>query len=253
MVGYLYSRYVDLSLIVFTEWIDRVEREDPERHQLFMVRKVDSGYNGNLKESDIILSLDGKLITRVNDLDIQYHNPVLDAVVIRQNQQLEVKVPTVPTADLETTRAVIFCGAVLHRPHHAVRQQISKVHSDVYISGRQRGSPAYAYGLSPTNFITHVNGAPTPDLDTFLVEVKKVQDNTYFRLKVMTFDNVPWVATMKKCEHYFPTIEFIKDGTSELGWKKVVHEAEKGGSDAVMVEGTMDVDAGGASPVDTAP
>jgi hypothetical protein len=218
-----------------------------------MVRKVDSGYNGNLKESDIILSLGGKLITRVNDLDIQYHNPVLDAVVVRRNKQLEVKVPTVPTADLETTRAVIFCGAVLHRPHHAVRQQISKVHSDVYISGRQRGSPSYAYGLSPTNFITHVNGAPTPDLDTFLVEVKKVPDNTYFRLKVMTFDNVPWVATMKKCEHYFPTIEFIKDSNEKLGWKKVVHEADKGGSDGLDVEGVIDVDSTGVSPTGGAP
>jgi hypothetical protein len=218
-----------------------------------MVRKVDSGYSGNLQESDIILSLDGKLITRVNDLDIQYHNPVLDAVVVRRNKQLEVKVPTVPTADLETTRAVIFCGAVLHRPHHAVRQQISKVHSDVYISGRQRGSPAYAYGLSPTNFITHVNGAPTPDLDTFLIEVKKVPDNTYFRLKVMTFDNVPWVATMKKCEHYFPTIEFVKDATEELGWKKVVHEAEKGGSDDLMGDGLVEIVSMGVPPTNEAP
>ena len=36
-------------------------------------------------------------------------------------------------------------------------------------------------------------------------------DNTYFRLRVVTFDNVPWVCTMKKCEHYFPTVEFWKE------------------------------------------
>jgi hypothetical protein len=89
-----------------------------------------------------------------------------------------------------------------------------------------RGSPAFAYGLAPTNFITHVNGRPTPDLDTFLTETHKVPDNTYFRLKVMTFDNVPWVATMKKNEHYFPTMEFVQDSGEELGWRKVVHEAD---------------------------
>jgi pro-apoptotic serine protease NMA111 len=61
------------------------------------------------------------------------------------------------------------------------------------------------YSLASTNFITHVNNKPTPDLDAFLREVKKIGDNEYFRLKVMTFDNVPWVATMKKNEHYFPT------------------------------------------------
>jgi hypothetical protein len=204
-----------------------------------MVRKVDSGYPGTLQESDIILTLNDKLITRVASLDVQYAHESLDAVIVRRRNQISVAAPTVPTADLETTRAVLFCGAVLHRPHHAVRQQISKIHSDVYISGRQRGSPAYAYGLSPTNFITHVNGTSTPDLDTFLQEVKKVPDNTYFRLKVMTFDNVPWVATMKKCEHYFPTIEFIKDSTETIGWRRIVHEAEKGGNDG-LVEGNVE-------------
>jgi hypothetical protein len=46
---------------------------------------------------------------------------------------------------------------------------------------------------------------PTPDLDSCLREAKKIPDNTYFRLNVMRFDKVPWVATMKKNEHYFPT------------------------------------------------
>lgn len=227
-----------------TAWIERVEREDPERHQLFMVRKVDSGYNGNLMESDIILTLNEKLITRVSDLDVQYDQPTLNAVIVRKKKTFEIQVPTVPTADLETSRAVIFCGAVLHRPHHAVRQQISKIHSDVYISGRQRGSPAYAYGLSPTNFITHVNGISTSNLDEFLGEVIKIPDNTYFRLKVMTFDNVPWVATIKKNEHYFPTMEFVKDTKEKLGWRKVVHEADEDGADGLVSEGGMDEDVG---------
>jgi hypothetical protein len=226
-----------------------------------MVRKVDSGYSGNLQESDIILTLNGHLITRVANLDIQYHHTTLDAVIVRHRKTLEVKVPTVPTTDLETTRAVVFSGAILHRPHHAVRQQISKVHSDVYISGRQRGSPAYAYGLGPTNFITHVNGVSTPDLDAFLKEVKKVPDNTYFRLKVMTFDNVPWVATMKKCEHYFPTVEFVKDANSTGSegvlagkggtgaWRKVVHEADIGGADGMVGAGEVLDEAGGPDNV----
>ena len=49
---------------------------------------------------------------------------------------MRIQVPTVPTADLETDRAVVFCGAVLQKPHHAVRQQISKLHSEIYVSAR---------------------------------------------------------------------------------------------------------------------
>lgn len=34
---------------------------------------------------------------------------------------------------------------------------------------------------------------------------------------------------MKKNEHYFPTIEYVKDVGEELGWKKIVHECDEGG------------------------
>lgn len=205
------------------DWIHRVEREDPERHQLFMVRKVDSGHDDGLSEGDIILTLDDKLVTRVSDLDVMYTREALDAIVLRKRKELRIQVRTVPTEDLDTDRALIFCGAILHRPHHAVRQQITKIHSDVYISGRTRGSPAYMYGLAPTNFITAVNAVQTPDLTTFLHEVNKIPDNTYFRLRVVTFDNVPWVATMKKNEHYFPTMEFLKDKASGE-WERITYE-----------------------------
>ena len=212
---------------VSESWIERVEREDPERHQLFMVRKVDAGNVGGLLEGDIILTLNDRLISRVSDLDVMYSNPTLSATIVRKQQEMTLNVPTVPTSELETDRVVVCCGAVLQAPHHAVRQQISKVHSNIYVSARMGGSPAYMYGLAPTNFIMAVNAVPTPDLKTFLAEVNKIPDNAYFRLRVMTFDNVPWVATMKKNEHYFPTVEFIKDKEVREGWRRVLYEGGK--------------------------
>ena len=225
---------------VSEEWIERVENDCTDRHQLFMVRKIDAGNVDGLLEGDIILTLNNKLITRVEDLDIMYDNLALKAVVVRKQEQLELSVPTVPTSELETDRVVVFCGAVLHRPHHAVRQQISKVHSDIYVSTRLRGSPANMYGLAPTNFIMAVNAVPTPDLAAFIRETNKIPDNTYFRLKVMTFDNVPWVATMKKNEHYFPTVEFLKDSSVREGWRRVTYEGGK----AVKGEGELMPEAG---------
>jgi len=126
---------------VSEEWIQKVAETNSSRHQLFMVRKIDcappSGHDSqSLQEGDIILTLNGKLITRVSELDIMYDHEYLDALIVRNGQEMNLKVPTVPTEDLETDRAVIFCGAVLHRPHHAVRQQISKLHSEVYVSAR---------------------------------------------------------------------------------------------------------------------
>lgn len=229
---------------VSEEWIEKTEQADPERHQLFMVRKVDSGHGDGLNEGDVLLTLNGKLVTRSPDLDVMYTNDFLDALVVRKREEKTIKVSTVATEDLETARMVSFCGATFHRPHQAVRQQISKIHSDVYISSRARGSPAYMYGLAPTNFVTHVNNVPTPDLDSFLNEVKKIGDNEYFRLKVITFDNVPWVATMKKNEHYFPTIEYHKDPSEPLGWKKIIHECEDGGAREEMGTNEPEVEEG---------
>ena len=239
---------------VSDSWIVKVAEANPSRHQLFMVRKVDCAASSSqdsqsLQEGDIILTLNGKLITRVSELDVMYDNEYLEALIVRAGQEMTLRVPTIPTEDLETDRAVIFCGAVLHRPHHAVRQQISKLHSEVYVSARTRGSPSYQYGLSPTNFITAVNDSPTPTLSEFLTAVNAIPDNTYFRLRVCTFDNVPWVATMKKNEHYFPTVEYVKDAREANGWR-VRSWGEKGGvmngTGGVMDEGiAAGQDAGG--------
>lgn len=45
-----------------------------------------------------------------------------------------------------------------------------------------------------------------------------------FRLKAVTFDCVPWVITMKKNDHYFPTVEWIKDSTEACGWRRITYE-----------------------------
>ena len=86
----------------------------------------------------MLLSLNGKTITRVSDLDVMYDQEVLDTVIIREGKEMQLDVPTASTADLETDHVVIFCGALLHRPHFAVRQQVGKIHSEVYVSGRVR-------------------------------------------------------------------------------------------------------------------
>ncbi len=161
-----------------------------------MVRKVECGHDQTLQEGDVILTLNGKLITRVSEFDIMYDHEVLDAVIVRNCQEMNIKVPTVPTEDLETDRAVIFCGAVLHRPHHAVRQQISKLHSEVYVSARTRGSPAYQYGLPPTNFITAVDDVKTPDIASFVREVNKIPDNTckHFPTRIVVYLSANWLC-----------------------------------------------------------
>jgi hypothetical protein len=134
---------------VSQEWINKVTEANSARHQLFMVRKVDSppaavtpDPSTSFQEADIILTLDDQLITRVSELDVMYEKQFLDALVVRNGEEVRIRVPTVPTRDIETDRALAFCGAVLQKPHHAVRQQISKVHSEIYVSARVSFAPS---------------------------------------------------------------------------------------------------------------
>ncbi|UKZ60382.1 uncharacterized protein TrAtP1_001663 [Trichoderma atroviride] len=215
---------------VSDEWIKKVTQANRSHHQLFMVSKRTFervNHPVSLLEGDVVLTLNGKICTTISDFDVMYSNEVLDAVVVRNCEEMHLQLPTVLADDMETHHAVSFCGAILHRPHLAVRQQISKLHSEVYVSSRIRGSPAYQYGLAPTNFITHVNGESTPDLESFIAATRKIPDNTYFRIKAVTFDSVPWVITMKKNDHYFPTMEWIKDGNEPCGWRRVTYEGNQ--------------------------
>ena len=166
---------------VSEEWIHKVSLANTSHHQLFMVTKRTferEEQNEALLEGDILLTLNGKMITKISELDVMYSNELLDATIVRDCKDINLKLGTVAAEGVETHRGVSFCGAVLHRPHHAVRQQISKLFSDVYVSARTRGSPAYQYGLAPTNFITHVNGKPTPDIESFLAAAIEIPDNT---------------------------------------------------------------------------
>jgi hypothetical protein len=63
---------------VSEKWIRKVAQANPSRYQLFIVRKIDcpleSGETGapSLQEGDIILTLNGQLITQISEFDIIY-------------------------------------------------------------------------------------------------------------------------------------------------------------------------------------
>ncbi|KAK9464003.1 trypsin-like cysteine/serine peptidase domain-containing protein [Lipomyces oligophaga] len=226
---------------VSENWISKVEQANTEHHQLFAVRKIVCGdVNQTLEEGDVILSVNGKTLTRISELDMMYDNKTLNMDIIRRGEEQKVIVPTVSTEHLETDRIVIWCGAIIHEPHHAVRQQIRELHSGVYISARVRGSPAYQYSLVPTYFITHVNGQATPDISTFLGIVSLIPDNTYARLRIVSFESIPFANSVKSNLHYFPTLEMVKDKCQAGVWKTYVYKdgVRSGDNPSVLSETT---------------
>ena len=131
MIVILYRK--SFVLIKFLEWLERIETERA-RHQIFQVTRAYSELHTTFKENDIILEFDDNLVTEVRDLDIQYQNDEVRTMVVRDGGIVRLDVRTISAKYLETEDFVFCCGLILQRPHHAVRQQIADLLSDVYVS-----------------------------------------------------------------------------------------------------------------------
>ncbi|CAB72237.1 serine protease, involved in lipid metabolism [Schizosaccharomyces pombe] len=211
------------SLGLPAERIRKIETESGKKHQLFMITHVEAGTPRILTDGDIIISANGKSITRIRDLQVDDVTEV-DMEILREGKVQTVKVPTFPSDNCETNRVVICWGATLQAPHRAVRLQIEDLPSNVFVTNRGRGSPADQYDLGAAQFITAVNGVTTLNLEDFVREIRKIDDNSYVRVSTSTFDKVPVVLTIKMNKHYFPTIDLVQDAKAENGWRAVQYD-----------------------------
>ena len=189
-------------------WISEVAVANPSSQELFIVRKVDSSsatntqHRSQLRPGDVILTIDGQLVSQASDFDLVHNQEDLPMLVVRDGKESTLRVPTVAAEDLETRHALIFCGATLQTPHPAVRQQVSRLPSHIYVSDCQEGSPASQYGLDPTSFVTHVNGAEVTDLESFKQETRKIENDQYFRLRVLDLNLTPKLVTLRLHEEF---------------------------------------------------
>ncbi|KAJ3170667.1 hypothetical protein HDU88_008569 [Geranomyces variabilis] len=204
------------------EWVARVEEANKESRVLFLVRRTECGSATAkvLKELDLILSVSGKVITRVHEFDDARDDEV-EVVILRNKVEMILRVPTVEFDTEDVKRVIFWAGSVLHEPHRATRLQSQQMPSSIYVSARAKGSPAYMYNLMPTQWIVAVNGKPVQTLDDFVQCVRGLPDGSYVRVKVVSFDLVPGVISIKLGLHYWPTCEVVRDPNESSGWKRI--------------------------------
>ncbi|TPX52647.1 hypothetical protein SeMB42_g01268 [Synchytrium endobioticum] len=223
------SRVRDMMKVGASDsWVTRVEEANPNRRQLFVVRQTEVGSKTaeSLKELDLILTVNGKVITRVHELDVSPDwGETVEMVIVRAKQEMTLQVPTVEVHGEGTSRWVSWAGATIQAPHRSASLQSSTLPSRVYVSSTSAGSPARMYGLSSTNWISHVDDMPTPDLDEFVRVITalkgRIGDTGYVRVKSISFDLVPTVLSVKLNERYWPSVEFVKDASVECGWRSL--------------------------------
>lgn len=168
------------DLNVSETWIRRMIDNNATHHQLLEVKRrifVGADESEALLEGDVILRSGDNAITRFHELEDSSFKKALEARIVRNHEERTMTLHTIPEETFDTKQAVEFCGAVLQRPHFAVRMQ-GRVHSEVYVSAIYSGSPAHRSKLCNAQFITHLNNFAIHDLDSFLRTVKTIPDDS---------------------------------------------------------------------------
>jgi S1-C subfamily serine protease len=183
------------------------------------VRSVTAGgpSEGRLVPGDLLLSIDGRRVTRFHEVEQASRREQVDLRVLRDGEEVDVEVPTVLLDGDGTNRALLWAGALLQRPPRALARQQQHPREGVYVARYWFGSPANRYGIPGSTRILEVDGSPTPDLDAFLAAVADKPDRGSVRLKMADLDGRVSVITLKLDLEYWPTFELRRDAD---GWSR---------------------------------
>ncbi len=201
-------------------WVRKLEQSNPNQRQVLSVQRIVGGSPavGRLKQGDLVLAIDEKLVTRFRDVELAVADkPEVSVTVWRDGAEAIVPLPTAALDGNDIDRVVMWAGATLQAPHRAMLAQRGIPPQGVYVGYFAYGSPATRYGLFPGRRIVEVDGEPTPDLDSFLKVVSGRPDRSAIRLRTITWNNAPEVITLKLDKHYWPTYELRR--TAE-GWER---------------------------------
>jgi S1-C subfamily serine protease len=192
---------------------------DPDRVVLGVTRvAAGSPAADALREGDLVLRVDGELVTTPGAVEAALRTGGATLDVLRRGAVQPVPLAPWMLDAGGTRRAVGFAGALVHAPHAAVAQQRGIEPSGVYVAWYWYGSPAGRYGLRPTRRIVAVDETPTPDLDAFLEAVGERAVGDSVRLETVDLQGRRKVLTLEVDPVYWPTYELRR---GDDGWERL--------------------------------
>jgi S1-C subfamily serine protease len=168
-----------------------------------------------LREGDLLLAVDGAPVNRFRDVERAAQAEKVSLTIVRDGKESVTEVATVAIGLDETTRVVLWSGALLAKPHRVVAAQRALPREGVFVGYYSFGSPASRYGLTPGRRIVAVDDQPTPDLDAFLKVVAGKLHRDPVRLKTITWSGAVEVITLKTDLKYYPTLDLARNGGGE--------------------------------------
>ncbi len=202
------------------EWVKRLEDNNPVRRRALSVARLvaDSPASALLRNGDMVLAIDGDVVTSFRELELAVQKPEVTVTVWRNGAVLEIPVATAALDGMGISRAISWAGALIQDPHRAMAAQRGVSTEGVYVAYFSYGSPATRYGLWAGRRVVAVNEQATPDLPAFIAAVKDIRHRESVRVKTVTWNGMAEVITLKLDMQYWPGYEIRR---TDKGWRRV--------------------------------
>ncbi|MCI0517998.1 MAG: PDZ domain-containing protein, partial [Woeseiaceae bacterium] len=201
------------------EWLSKLEQHNPQGRRALSVSRLVAGTpaSSDLRNGDMVLAVDGKVVTTFRELERAVQGPKLRLTVWRDGRAQDIDTKAVSLDGSSLERVVAWAGALLQDPHREMAAQRGIEPYGVYVAFFSYGSPATRYGLWAGRRIVEVDEVATPDLQTFLDVVARKRDQASVRLKTITWNDAVEVITLKLDNQYWPAYEIRKTAN---GWQR---------------------------------
>ena len=202
------------------EWLTRLEDNNPVYRRALSVTRLVAGTGASkeLKNGDVVLAIDGNVVTSFRGMEKAVQKPEVTVTVWRNGGAKEIRIETTSLDGRGIDRAVSWAGALLQNPHRAMAAQRGIEPDGVYVAFFSYGSPATRYGLWAGRRVVAVDAIPTPNLQAFVDAVASKQDKASVRLKTVTWNGAVEVITLKLDNQYWPAYEIRR---TKNGWQRL--------------------------------
>ncbi|MDJ0792823.1 MAG: trypsin-like peptidase domain-containing protein [Woeseiaceae bacterium] len=201
------------------DWVERLEENNPVRRRALSITRLVAGTPAAelLKNGDMVLAIDGEVVTSFRELELAVQKPEVTVTVWRNGEALEIELQTAALNGDGIDRAISWAGALIQNPHRAMAAQRGVSTDGVYIAYFSYGSPATRYGLWAGRRVVEVNETPTPNLQAFIDAVKDIGHRESVRLKTKSWNGTAEVITLKLDTQYWPAYEIRR---TREGWRR---------------------------------
>ncbi|KAL3673731.1 hypothetical protein V7S43_001427 [Phytophthora oleae] len=200
-----------------------LEKDAPDRRTILSVARRWGGTEAQdvLKNGDILVAVDGKIVTSFREVERCTQKPEVQLTIVRDGREMQLDVKTLFMERTEINRIVFWQGLLLQAPPLSVSAQRSiSLDDGIYVSCRYSGSPAARYGPPPTSRIKEIDGIKITSIDEFLSIVTAKSTSDSVRIKYTDLSGKDRLSTLKLEPKYWPTSELVHEGGE---WRRHQH------------------------------